>query len=788
MKKLSRILTIVLCFAPLCRGAMGNVATTAGSNLTAFNPSYTNNNQWATMANGRSSANNTSAKADFGNCNALILRCAQPKCSNGGCGDMSVASAIVNGCVQSNSSCKQYGDDLVQYMSAQLVASSTAKVNEQNAAAANAAAQAAAQQSQQQMQQMQAQMQQMQQQMARQQAESQQQLQNALAQQAAQSQAAIESMKAAATAAAMENEAGISAYQQDAISRGISTDVLERQKLTGQIMTELENAEVELKAVKTAMNNSFEYAGCDARGNNCEGPKRIKKWRELAIAFITPYDETINKVYDALELAELASVNLSDIYMMLSDSCNRWGQYMCPGTGGTDKIYYGYTGQPKDKKEKPRVCSGLPKNETEWTTNCQPCTLLKTLSSQDEVYEGWVNAEYDAKENTTVVACASGALDSSALFARRTKNKNGAGLVDIDKLDIWLNQKEPPKKYKNGPEWTDYCDAEDYEHVLEKAVLTKSALKVDGYPLCVTKLSVDDNVLKSEAQNGCENISPIFAICDTHLYNIGKFNAEQTITEDRNDCTKDAKAGIYANIKQETNHIVWAQKDIRGNCKVKLCDASYEVKEDNGCKYSADWTEDKEPYQTAKQAFDLYQKERFGNMKQIIALKITVISQQMYKQYEYLSATLRRLQTQLEKATLTAQLEAAGAKSEDSSSSSGLLGSSSKTSQYRNCSGKDDSASLECFRENYSNIYNQTKEGKKCSNKNAVAQIAKDIKIMNALLSDKDKKVAKDEDGNDLCAKVENKNCEDCLNYYSAGINNLQRQIKDDEAARNRRY
>ena len=85
-------------------------------------------------------------------------------------------------------------------------------------------------------------------------------------------------------------------------------------------MTELENAEVQLKTVRESMNAAFEYAKCDTRGNNCEGPKRVKKWRELATAFIQPYDETINKVYDALELAQLVSVDLSDIYMMLNNS------------------------------------------------------------------------------------------------------------------------------------------------------------------------------------------------------------------------------------------------------------------------------------------------------------------------------------------------------------------------------------------------------------------------------------------------------------------------------------
>lgn len=60
------------------------------------------------------------------------------------------------------------------------------------------------------------------------------------------------------------------------------------------------------------------------------------------------------------------------------------------------------------------------------------------------------------------------------------------------------------------------------------------------------------------------------------------------------------------------------------------------------------------------------EKER---MREIIAAKITVISQQMYKQYEYLNATLTRLEKQLQKAVTTAELEMASGKSDSDSSS-----------------------------------------------------------------------------------------------------------------------
>jgi len=709
MKNLSRILTVLLCFAPVAYASGAPVATTAGSNLTAFNPSNANNNQWATLSNGRYDTN-VSAKADFGNCNALILRCAQPKCSNGGCSEASIASAIVKGCVQSNSSCKQYGDDLVQYMTAQLVANSNAKINEQNLAAQKAAAAAAQQQSEQQMQQMQMQMQQMQQQMVQQQAESQQQLQEALAQQAAQNQAALESMKSAATEAAVENEAGVSAYQQEAIDRGVSADVLERQKITGQIMTEIENAEVSLKEVKIAMNNAFEYAKCDARGNNCTGPKRVKKWRELATEFLTPYDNTIDKIYDALVIAQTVGVDLSQIYMMLNNSCNSWGQYMCPNMKGGEIVYTdvsdGQRGIPmvcpadSNKVNCFDTCKYLQpdysksvtdkqiqdynncKNYCEAKNNangsCQPCTMLKLLTKEDEVYEGWVNADIGTGSgNTTVVACASGALDSSKLFARRTKTKNGAGLVDIDKLDTWLHQTGVDKKYAGVSEPTAYCGvSSDSKNVLEKAVLGKGI--VAGQALCVS----DAGKKGTKEDESCPYISPIYAICDTHQYN----------------------ADVGADQKLDSNKI--------------------------------------------------------AEIKEIIGLKTTVVSQQMYKQYEYLNATLRRLKIQLEKATLTTALEAAGAKTEGGASSGGLAGGSisgdDKTiflAGAENCANKMSSdAVYSCLQTNLSLIITSAKQ----NTKNACKQLAEAINVANAWeIYGNDKKIGEYSTGKD-CSELKN--------------------------------
>ncbi|MBD5389414.1 hypothetical protein HDR63_04130 [bacterium] len=56
-------------------------------------------------------------------------------------------------------------------------------------------------------------------------------------------------------------------------------------------------------------------------------------------------------------------------------------------------------------------------------------------------------------------------------------------------------------------------------------------------------------------------------------------------------------------------------------------------------------------------------------MREVIALKTTLMTQQMYKQYEFLDATMQRLKTQLEKSVLTSAMQAAGAATDSGTSS-----------------------------------------------------------------------------------------------------------------------
>ena len=103
-------------------------------------------------------------------------------------------------------------------------------------------------------------------------------------------------------------------------------------------------------------------------------------------------------------------------------------------------------------------------------------------------------------------------------------------------------------------------------------------------------------------------------------------------------------------------------------------------------------------------------------MRDVIAMKTTLITQQMYRQYEQMESMLRRLKTQLEKAVLTTGLEAKGA----SPSGSSLPGGSSFKSDDRNIhmagvknclNYYQDSEILKCYEDNLNMIVNMSGNG-----------------------------------------------------------------------------
>lgn len=476
MKRISGFLLVALALCGAGARAASPVATTVGSNLTAYNNNTgaINNAMWNSYVNPRANSAATAPTADFGNCNAIILRCAQPKCTNGGCSTMEIARPIVSGCVQSNPSCEQYGTDLIEYISAQLVASSTASANQAAADAQVAAAQAAAQQSAQQMAAMQQQMSQMQQQMQQQSADTAAQIQAALAQQQAATTQAIADA-ASANQAAISNVAGqmqatntasaaatttntanlsagavdLSAAQQVAAASGISADLLAREQIAGQILTKIENAEVALKSAKAAMETAFAYAGCNSTGSNCTGPKRVSTFKNKAMQFFDPYNDVLDEVYDALILAQSVGVDITDIYMMLNGTCNAWGQYLC---AEGQVMHYNKTNCPDGKSVAVETNGGT----VFGGADCKigqvvpmsdgGCQLIQVLQDDADVQRNWLYPETGDGGVQVRVGCASEILDNSALF----RNRRSQASIDIETLQRIIEQDAPSAYGRNG--------------------------------------------------------------------------------------------------------------------------------------------------------------------------------------------------------------------------------------------------------------------------------------------------------------------------------------------------
>jgi len=114
-------------------------------------------------------------------------------------------------------------------------------------------------------------------------------------------------------------------------------------------------------------------------------------------------------------------------------------------------------------------------------------------------------------------------------------------------------------------------------------------------------------------------------------------------------------------------------------------------------------------------------------MKEIVALKTTLMTQQMYKQYEYLDAMLRRFKTQLKKAVLTTSLQAVGAAVEEASTTA------SKDSKVvlagtQNCmiSASTPVDAAKCLQQNTQNVINALNAG---NTRDAKKQLAEDIDV-----------------------------------------------------------
>ncbi len=532
MRFVKRFLSILCCLCPVVAGAQ--VATTAGSNLTAWNGNsgVTNNNNWNQLMNNRTLATgavDAAPTADFGNCNSLILRCAQPKCS--GCTTMDIARPIVLGCVNSNEVCKKYGDDLVEFISAQMVSTATNKAQQAEIAAQQAAAQSAAAQNNAQLQQMQQQMAQMQYEMQQQNAQQMAQMQAALDEQKALTAAAVEKQSnnqvAAVSASATTSAGTLSDEQIAAAQQGVAADILARQQVSGQIMSKIEAAEVALKSLKATMQNAFEYAGCDMSGNNCVGPKRVKVFKTKALQFFEPYNDVLDELYDALITAQAVGVDITDIYMMLNGSCNRWGEYLC---SDTKREVYNSENCPNGRSKRSATTNGgaeCYEKQVIPAEDSPACVLQRTLDDKEEVQRNWLYAETGDRDDMIRIGCASAALESSVFFRGRKKQAS----IDIETLERIIEQ-DAPEIYGGNrfagalnpdPDGVKYCavTSSGYQ-ALQKAVSTKTLPK----KVCTTDKNLETTWLsggrvtdyRGQSVGGLGNKNPGYSEPNVCLY------------------------------------------------------------------------------------------------------------------------------------------------------------------------------------------------------------------------------------------------------------------------------
>jgi hypothetical protein len=169
----------------------------------------------------------------------------------------------------------------------------------------------------------------------------------------------------------------------------------------------------------------------------CTGPKRVKKFKDMANEFFNPYEEVLDNMYDALILAMTLGIDVSDTIMLLSGACNIWGKYLC------DTCRPPIGGRSEDTDN--GVCECNTENNGSYS-NCyyrvktdkstgrvlekQPhCRLVGTIGDQEKVWHEWIDAN-SGITGSTQVACASDMIDNVSLFRNRRKKTS----VDIDTL------------------------------------------------------------------------------------------------------------------------------------------------------------------------------------------------------------------------------------------------------------------------------------------------------------------------------------------------------------------
>ncbi len=171
-------------------------------------------------------------------------------------------------------------------------------------------------------------------------------------------------------------------------------------------------------------------------------------------------------------------------------------------------------------------------------------------------------------------------------------------------------------------------------------------------------------------------------------------------------------------------------------------------------------------------------------MQDVIALKTTVMTQQIKKQYDFLDATIKRLKTQLEKTILTAQFEAAGAASSNSKNGGYASENANVYIVGLNDCGTmfDMGQMIECLQYHYTQINNLSNYGRKPETEHR-RQLAKDMD----LACKQSKKTDGECVANGKCVNTSKgvtgtaKDFETCLTGFATVVRNLTNEYQKEQ-------
>jgi len=171
---------------------------------------------------------------------------------------------------------------------------------------------------------------------------------------------------------------------------------------------------------------------------------------------------------------------------------------------------------------------------------------------------------------------------------------------------------------------------------------------------------------------------------------------------------------------------------------------------------------------------------QIAHMNEIIALKSTVIAQQMKQQYDVLNAMVKRFKTQLEKSVLKSKIEVMTGGS-SSSSSGGSSSNNAGLANAEDCYAVTSQADVyDCFTRNLNKISQAADK----DTVNARKQLVNDIAIMDAY------SIADVNKGD--CESVESANrnaIKKCVQYLSVKVRQAKTAYDREEAkARSSRY